>query len=176
MINHNSEINLIKEIRSGNDECFSKLVEQYYRLCVHYLTNAMRIDRETAYDLTQETFARAFKSLSSFDPQRPFRPWLMKICRNLAIDRLKDENRKKSGLFENPTQSPDLSDSVAEYIDLKNAIEKLPPRQKEIVEMHYFCGMGCVEIGEVLAIPTGSVKSDLHFARKQMLKILEQEQ
>lgn len=174
-MSNKSDETIIKEILAGNTDCFSHLADRYYRLCVHYLITAMFIDSETAYDLTQETFARAYKSLATFSLDRPFKPWLMRICRNLAIDNLKDKHRKCVGLFENSAQVCDPAHSKAEHLDLRNAIGMLPSRQQEIVEMHYFWALSCNEIGEILSIPPGTVKSDLFLARKRMLTILEKE-
>ncbi len=135
----------------------------------------MRVDNETAFDLTQETFARAFKSLSSFASDRPFKPWLMKICRNLAIDNLKTRSRLCLNLFETTAQTEDRIQATNANLDLQQAIAQLPPRQQEIVEMHYFWELTCREIGEQMAIPSGTVKSELFQARKCLLKILEKD-
>lgn len=172
-MNQKSEVSVIKEVLGGNADCFSQLVNQYYRLCLHYLINAMRIDRETAYDLTQEAFMRALKSLAGFNLERPFKPWLMMICRNLAIDKLKEQNRQTLNLFTDSGKSSDAIESLPEHVDLKNAIDKLSPRQQEIVELHYFADLTCAEIGELINLPVGTVKSELHFARRNMLRILE---
>lgn len=174
-MSNKSDATLIKEVLGGNTESFGCLADRYYRLCVHYLMNAMFIDRETAYDLTQDTFVRAFKSLASFSIERPFKPWLMRICRNLAIDNLKDKNRKVLNLFENSAQTPDPSENTVEHLDLKNAIGQLRARQQEIVEMHYFWSLTCNEIAEILQIPPGTVKSELFLSRKRLLSILEKE-
>ena len=174
-MSNKSDATIIREVLGGNTESFGYLADRYYRLCVHYLMNAMFIDRETAYDLTQDAFARAFKSLASFSTERPFKPWLMRICRNLAIDNLKNKNRKALNLFENAVHTADPSESTVEHLDLKNAIGQLTARQQEIVEMHYFWALTCNEIAEILLIPPGTVKSELFLSRKRMLSILEKE-
>lgn len=135
--------------------------------------NVMNFDYETACDLCQEAFTRAYKSLATFVLEKPFKPWLMTICRNLAFDHKKELKKRNLSLLQQPAFTESSSEAVASRLDLRTAIQSLPERQKEVIEMHYFWDLTCLEIGEILSLPTGTVKSDLFLARKQLLISLE---
>lgn len=171
-----SDFEIITEILTGNPGRFSGLVKRYSPLCYYYFQQRCGCDVETAKGMVQEVFMRVFKNLSRLEPDPAFRPWLMRICRNLAID----TQRKKSRISESLSRKvPDELRTVSpEKIVVKTAIirdalQTLSDRQREIVEMHYFWGLSCSEIAEIMEIPEGTVKSDLYHARLRLGECLD---
>lgn len=172
MLNSTDE-ELIKEVSAGKREAFSVIVERYDRLCFHYFIKVMSINFEDAADLTQEAFTRAFKSLHTFSVDRRFKPWLMAICRNLAMDHFSSVKPAHVNAVANSI-TIDHSERTILCCDLESAIQKLTQRQQEVLEMHYFWSLTCAEIAEILGMPDGTVKSDLFYARKRLLDLLEE--
>ncbi len=169
------EQELLQELKSGKYGKFSRLTERYGRMCVHFFLLKCRCPMETALDLCQETFIRVFRSLHGFDVNRPFKAWLMAICRNVAVDHLKSEgNRIRSIRLWIPPVGPNPEQTALNTVAIHEAMEKLPERQAEVVLMHYFWDLSCAEIGKVLEISEGTVKCHLFQARQKLLELLQE--
>ena len=86
-----SDARLVEESRHGDHNAFGDLVLRYERRLMRVILRFVP-DIESARDLTQETFLRAYERLNQFDPSRRFGPWLFRIGVNLTMDHLR-ENR-----------------------------------------------------------------------------------
>ena len=88
-----SDARLLDEARRGNTEAFGRLVQRYERRVIRVIRRFMP-DQQTALDLAQDTFLRAFDRLEQFDPSRRFGPWLFRIAVNLTYDYLRRVKRR----------------------------------------------------------------------------------
>ena len=173
---------LLAAYRHGDRSSFSRLVERYQRELFHFLIRFVG-DRAAAEDLFQESFLQVHQSSNQFDPQRRFRPWLFTIAANKARDYLRAQARRPANQLQaaiNPA-----NDDSGEFIDLmKNAnagpsapmerrelqeqvqktVMEMPANFREILLLSYFHQFSYKQIGEILAIPLGTVKSRLHAA------------
>ena len=173
---------LLAEYRAGDKSRFAVLVLRYQRELYHFLVRFLG-DRAAAEDVFQETFLQVHQSADQFDPTRRFRPWLFTIAANKARDLIRSQARRPT----NPLQasiSPG-DDESGEFIDLIQAAESMPgePLEKEelqqevqktvmgmpehlreILLLSYFHQFPYKQIGDILDIPLGTVKSRLHAA------------
>src|SRR4030067_1949522 len=103
-----SEAVWIERARQGDDGAFANLVGAYqapvYNLCFRLLG-----DGYEAEDAAQETFLKAYKNLSRYDPDRPFVNWLLKIASNHSIDRLRRRGTRPVTDLEKDEHLPDTS-------------------------------------------------------------------
>ena len=149
------------------------LFDQLYNFA-HWLTQ----NREEAEDLVQETYAKALKGFSSFQPGTNFRAWMYRILRNTFL-------ASRTGLKAVPTVPLDAEESDSELavegenpetILLQNfasgmmqkAIDDLPLHYREILLLCEVEEMSYQEIAEALSIPIGTVMSRLSRARKAL--------
>jgi RNA polymerase sigma-70 factor (ECF subfamily) len=177
-----SDEQLLSEYRAGDKSRFAVLVLRYQRELYHFLVRFLG-DRAAAEDVFQETFLQVHQSADQFDPTRRFRPWLFTIAANKARDLIRSQARRPT----NPLQasiSPG-DDESGEFIDLMQAAESMPgeplERQelqqqvqqtvmsmpehlREILLLSYFHQFPYKQIGDILDIPLGTVKSRLHAA------------
>jgi RNA polymerase sigma-70 factor (ECF subfamily) len=185
-INHHpgepSDERLLDDYRHGDKAAFAKLVARYHRELYHFLVRFLA-NRAAAEDVFQETFLQVHQSAQTFDSSRRFRPWLFTIAANKARDLLRSQSRRPI----NPLQaSIDRNDSEGrEFIDLLPSLAELPgdalereemeqrvhdtvtgmPEPlREIILLSYFHQFPYKQIGEILNIPLGTVKSRLHAA------------
>ena len=173
---------LLAAYRRGDRASFSRIVERYQRELFHFLIRFVG-DRAAAEDLFQESFLQVHQSSNQFDPQRRFRPWLFTIAANKARDYLRAQARRPANQLQaaiNPA-----NDDSGEFIDLmKNSnagpsapmerrelqelvqktVMEMPANFREILLLSYFHQFSYKQIGEMLAIPLGTVKSRLHAA------------
>jgi RNA polymerase sigma-70 factor (ECF subfamily) len=147
-------------------------------------TYMMTRRRDVADDLTQETFIRAFRALSSFQGKASFRTWLLKIARNLAINYARSAFIRKVTLVSwAGSFSPGVAPSAeSEFMVRESVTEiwgyvlRLPAKLRETLLLEARYGFTLKEIADILEIPEGTVKSRLNRARKRMIKWLKGEE
>ena len=121
-----------------------------------------------ADDITQETFMQVFRQYNKFDISRPIQPWIYRITLNTTRNML----RKQSWLHyvEEVHEETDLAPVDTELLEseekarLWNEINKLTLKDREVIVMHFYCGMKLKDTAYILGIPVGTGKSRLNHA------------
>lgn len=177
---------LMRRARDGDRRAFSQLCERYMRRA-YYVALGLVGRHEDALDLSQEAFARAYRARHRLDPNGSFYAWLYQIIRRLCFNFNRDRklHREKlkqaeDWLVEQHTRAsaknPAVSAERAENIKrVRDAIERLPDRDREVLVLKEFEGLKYREIAELLGIPIGTVMSRLYAARKRLAAVLEEE-
>ncbi|MFI5260663.1 MAG: RNA polymerase sigma factor [Candidatus Paceibacteria bacterium] len=180
-----TDAELIADYLAGDESAFASLLNRHLQSVYSF---AFRSARDDAADIAQETFLKAWKHLSAYDPeQAQFKTWLMRIARNTVIDHLR---RKKAIVFSSLEDEqgdnlalliPDaelLPDEVVARVhdsrELNEALEQLSPLQKEVILLHYMDHMTFEEISEVLAESPNTVRSRARRGLLQLKLALEQ--
>ena len=172
----NAEPKLIQQARQGDTAAWETLVRQHqeavFRLGYLLLRNA-----HDAEDVAQEAFVQAFLTLGTFDVERPFKPWLLQITRNLAKNRLRSLSRywrmlKRWRQEQDPDAEPAPS-RTDESARLWQAVQQLRPKAQEVIYLSYFLEMSEAETAAALDVPPGTVKSRLHRALQQLKVVIE---
>lgn len=177
---------LAVEARRGSEEAFRLLVERYERPVYGLLLRMVRRP-ETAEDLAQETFLKAFRGLARYDPERKFSSWLFKIAHNAALDSLRRDGHPPLSLdapIGDDDEPPELpADPKAENPfarlagrdlgrALEGALQGLRPQYREILMLRFVEELSYEEIAEVLEAPLGTVKIHLFRARRDLARAL----
>lgn len=183
---------LIAAAKDGDEKAYERLMKKYQK-SVYYLALKMVRNDEDAEDLTQESFAKAFGSLHSFDPKYAFSTWLFRIATNSCIDHIRrkklmtlsidsgaknEEGGSMVMQIEDHSRTPYeqfLRSQRHEYLNI--ALSRLPERYKKLVELRYYKEFSYEEVAEELNLPLGTVKAQLHRAREllnQELSAMEQ--
>jgi RNA polymerase sigma-70 factor (ECF subfamily) len=152
---------LIAGAREGSAEAQEALFRRYWPSAWQW-AYALTGSRGRADDLAQEAFVRAFSSLSRFDAERPFRPWLKRILLNAGIDELRRLRNTELPLdWFDDRRRPDDEDERRESDELVAAVRALAPARREVVVLHYWLDLSADEIAGRLGIPYGTVASRL---------------
>jgi RNA polymerase sigma factor (sigma-70 family) len=177
---------LIKQALAGNQEAFRKLRLKYYD-SIFRLISRMIHNKEEVEDLTQESFVKAFLSLSSFKEDFAFSTWLYKIATNNAIDHIRKKKLQtfsidKSIESEESDYSFELMDTEPEPDQelinaqrkkmLNDAMNSLPPRYRQVILMRHVEEKDYQEIAKILKLPLGTVKAHIFRARELLYKQL----
>lgn len=129
---------------------------------------------EDAEDVVQEGFARAYQALDRFRPDQSFGAWLNRIVANAAYDlsrRKRVRNTEElSEILQSPFRDPAEDDELRRR--LGKALATLPERARTVILLHDVEGFTHSEIGEILDIPSGTARSDLHHARQKLRVLL----
>jgi RNA polymerase sigma-70 factor (ECF subfamily) len=171
---------LILQFKQGRESAFEELVRKHmkdaYLFCLR-LTGSS----EEAEEISQQGFISAYRSLKSFRGESTFRSWLFRILINLNRDRLRGRRRYEARLEEmrrrEERRSPPeigAEKRAGELSELvRERIEQLPPRQREVLLLHLQQNLGYREIAEVLGIRYETVKMNLSLARKRLKEELK---
>ena len=167
---------LVLRARKGEELALSMLIERYQK-SAYALALSVTGRHEDAEDAAQESFLVALDQLDECrDPER-FAGWFMTIVRNRSRNLIRRESLRQTSDVPQGTRSRiPAPDKIAETSELReilqHAIAELPEIQQEVVLLHDLEGWKHREISERLGIPSGTVRSHLHFARKALKKAL----
>ena len=163
---------IVEELRQ-NRESGAKRLEAEYKAGLMTLARRFCVDHGDAEELVNRTFAAVVEGIDDYLEQSAFFGWMCQILTNIHN---KDRRNKSNGIIVHPGEVPDIVDEDAEdrifrELDaslLRSAVERLPEDQREAVVLHYFADMPVAKIARYLKIPTGTVLSRLHYARKAL--------
>jgi len=173
---HPDDSELVLRARRGEELALSMLIERYQK-SAYALALSVTGRHEDAEDAAQESFLVALDQLDECrDPER-FAGWFMTIVRNRSRNLIRRESLRETSDVPQGTRSRiPTPDKIAETSELRGtlqqAIAALPEVQQEVVLLHDVEGWKHREIAERLGIPSGTVRSHLHFARKALKETL----
>lgn len=167
------EHELVARAKAGDREGFSGLVKLHQRRA-YLVARAVVMTHEDAEDAVQEGFMRAYQALDRFDASQSFGAWVNRIVANAALDlsrrrkvRAADElSDTYASAFRDPAEDRELRER------LQAALGTLPERARAVLVLHDIEGFTHAEIGELLGIPGGTARSDLHHARRKLKALL----
>ena len=161
------ERELIKSAQTGDTRAYEGLVRIHQGIALRVAYLVVR-DPTEAEDVTQEAFVKAYRSLDRFRVEAPFRPWLLRIVRNEALNRVRDTKRRDRLALRasNDPVSGDAAPSPEAVVLIEDErrrllaeIDGLPERYRSVVVQRYLLGMSEQEAATILGIPAGTVKS-----------------
>ena len=170
---------IIERVLGGDNNAFGLLVEKY-QTKVYNLALRMSGNEDDAFDLSQEAFLRAWRSLSSFQFESAFSTWLFRLSSNICLDFLRAQKRRASVSLTltneedeeiqldvpDPGKTPEEAALAAEdRVLLEAALNSLPADQRQIITLRAIDDLSYTEIAEILQIQEGTVKSRLSRAR-----------
>ncbi len=127
-----------------------------------------------AEDLTQDVFVRLYDALASFRGDSAFTTWLHRLAVNVIWSALRRERRSEgwlqTGVDDAPRQVASEFEAIATQIDFEQALATLPHGARTILLLYGVDGYGYAEIATALGIDVGTVKSQLHRARRLLLQ------
>jgi RNA polymerase sigma-70 factor (ECF subfamily) len=184
-----SDLELVKQCQAGQTEAFDELVSRY-RTRVFAMIYNMVHNEQDAWDLAQESFVKAWKSIKRFRRHSSFYTWVYRIVMNVTIDWLRKKQIKGAGSeFDDSIQLKEIDpasrtvpkaeplphermerNEIRAKID--NAIGQLSPEHRAVILMKEIEDMQYHEIAETLGCSIGTVMSRLFYARKKLQNLL----
>lgn len=169
---------LIGQARDGDERAFRELVERYQG-AIFNLAYRMLGDSQEAEDAAQEVFVRVYRRLARYDNSRKFSTWILAIATNFCIDLLRKRRlrlvpleqivpwaRTREASPESQTLEREARDEMQVYL------KRLNEKYRAVLILRYWQDLSCAEIGEVLRLPEGTVKTQLHRARKALERLM----
>ena len=173
----------IRRAQRGDAEAYDALVRAYETLAFRAAYLITREEHEAA-DAAQDAFVRAYRALNTFRLGEPFRPWLMRIVTNQALNRIQASKRRANMneryvLAETENRGPSDAQAHLETREqnekLMRAVQRLKPEEQMLISLRYFLELPEAEVAQTLNIPQGTVKSRLHRTLAKLREIIRQE-
>lgn len=181
---------VVQRAIGGDQSAFKMLFDKYKQPLYFHILKLVK-DREIIEDLLQEIFLKAFDNISSFNPDYAFSTWLYRITTNHSIDYLRKKKLKTFSIHD-PIRTKDgemsieLEDESRTTDDLimrkqrsqilREALDSLPEKYREIIKMRHVEELSYQEIAEILDLPLGTVKAHIFRARELLYKYLKDRQ
>lgn len=183
-----TEALLIDHLREGDETALAPLVDKYKRM-VHRLALQITKNQEDANDVMQETFIKVYQSIHTFRQEAAFETWVYRIAVNEALNFVKRRERRRESPLSN-AQEIDFDLSVRQQAEMVNdpqihaekaelrrwvtkAVNSLSLKHRIVVILHELEGLTHAEIASILNCSEGTVRSRLHYARKQLRTLLK---
>ena len=176
----------MRRVLEGDVNAFEDLVTEHEK-GVYAIAQRMTGNAEDAADMTQETFIKAYNSLSSFRGDSKFSVWLYRIATNVCLDFLRSRSRKPTVSLsvedddgeETQMDIADESQSPEQLLErgltrdaVRRGLKSLSPEYRQILLLREIQGLSYEEIAEALTLEVGTVKSRIFRARKRLCAFL----
>jgi RNA polymerase sigma-70 factor (ECF subfamily) len=174
------DADLIELLRAGQREAaFALLTDRYaqklYRLCCALLKNAA-----DAEDVTQEALVRIWKALPRYDQRAALSTWIYTIARNRCYTAIERRRQTESMSDDAVALAAEMESAVTPDVDqdhlllLRELVRELPDRYRQSLELYYYEDRSVEEVGAMLSMPAGTIKTNLHRGRGLLATRLQQ--
>lgn len=163
--------------QGGDKQAYRRLLKEISTFAAHYILTSLA-NPDWADDIVQDVLLSVHKSLNTYSPDRPFRPWLMSIIHFRRTDFL----RKHYNMRQNKLTTLDDLDfqkthvtnpaNAGEYKDIEAALQTLPENQRVVFEMIKIKGFSTKEVANKTGMSESAVKVAAHRTAKKLKKIL----
>ena len=177
----NTDQNLIDRTLQGDTNAFGELVDRYQNFVFTVAIRIVKISEE-AEEVAQDSFIKAFDSLSTFRGDSKFSTWLYRIVYHKSLDRVKKNNRHRTYEI-NEEITDDSLDHIENGLEfmlseertklIKDCIDKLPAEDAAIISLYYFEEQTIKEIAKVTDLTEDNIKIKLYRSRKKLFSLLE---
>jgi RNA polymerase sigma-70 factor (ECF subfamily) len=181
-----SDEEVVRRVLAGDQAAYAILVERHQRRIVGFVRRIVR-DHETALDVAQETFVKAWQALARYDSHWKFSTWLYSIASNAAIDHLRSRKMRLTSLDQpiemgdsemtrelaSPDHGPgELAQAAQMARYLEDAIAQLPAEYRKLLLLRHPGGKSYEEIAAMTRLPMGTVKNRIFRARARLKELL----
>jgi len=161
---------LAERAQEGHQEAWEAFVVGSYdvvrRMC------AAMVDRQSAEDLAQETFARSVAALARFRGECPARAWILSIAYRVCVDELRARTRRRRHQAEHARPGPPgrlAAPDIADQVAVDDLIARLEPDRRAAFVLTQMLGMSYDAAAAVCGCPTGTIRSRVARARSDLV-------
>jgi RNA polymerase sigma-70 factor (ECF subfamily) len=171
----------VAEARSGEPTAWDTLFRRYQLPLYVYVFELVR-DEQASLDIVQETFINATRHVGSLREDGKFGSWLFGIAHQKCLQRWRKQGREAAALEEYAAAPIDWEDDPVELLiraeqeaAIMKLLNQLPVAQRSVLLLHFVEDFPLEDIAAVTGTALGTVKSRLHYAKKALKKLMEEE-
>jgi RNA polymerase sigma-70 factor, ECF subfamily len=169
------EFELIIAAKSGDERAFGQLYDFYFEKIFRFIYYRVS-HKETAEDLTEDVFVKAFLRVSTVKPES-FTGWLYSIAKNIVIDHYRQKKvildlTELEGILESDQNVSEETNTLMEQKLFMQMLRKLTPEQQIIIKLKFIEGLENDEISELIAKSEGSIRVAQHRAILRLQELL----
>jgi RNA polymerase sigma-70 factor (ECF subfamily) len=178
------EAELVRRCRTGDRAAFDHFYAQHRRLVAANLYRVLG-ERSELDDLVQEVFVIAFRGMDRFRGDAKLSTWLYRICVNVALGKLRSRSRRpppqpmadppESSVEDSPESPERIMERREDVARVYRALDKLAPKKRVVMVLHEIEGMDIKEIASIVQAPLVTVRTRLHYARKEFYALVAAE-
>lgn len=169
------ELQLIEEFNNGNEQAFNTLVLRYKEK-IYWIVRRMVVDHDEADDITQNVFIKAYQSLKTFKGDSSFYTWIYRIAVNLSLNEIRRKKIRRTFTIDEEIHQVRSHDAhPLEQLEqreqtqqIREAIERLPDKQKKVFLLRYYEELPYEEIAKILKTSVGGLKANYFHAVKKI--------
>jgi RNA polymerase sigma-70 factor, ECF subfamily len=172
----------VQQAKAGEPEAWDVLFRRYQLPLYVYVFELAR-DEQTSLDIVQETFIAAVRHIGGLREEAKFGGWLFGIAHQKCVQSWRRQNRAaamRDELAELPVEFDDGPDQWLmrreQEEKFMNLLKELPVPQRSVLLLHFIEDFSLEQIAEITATPLGTVKSRLHYAKRALRKIVEDQE
>ncbi len=171
-----TDLELVEKVKSGDRRSFSELVKRHQRSVLRLSLRFVK-DLDTAEDVTQEAFIKAYEKLNSFEGRASFKSWLFQIAVNTARNKLREWKRDTVDIDDvhlavaAEAETTLVHTAVADI--LHKEVEKLPFKQKTALVLRVYEDLSFNEIAEIMECPYDTAKANYRHALLKLRQTFE---
>ncbi|HZC05765.1 MAG TPA: RNA polymerase sigma factor [Ktedonobacterales bacterium] len=166
---HPVERPTLRALAAQPEADYDAFVREHQRAILNYLWRMLG-DEQSAYDLTQEVFVRAWRHFDTLRGYTSPRAWLFRVATNLAVSSLRGRRPLSSVDLLPADQQPAMSDPAWRVVErdlVRAALDTLPPRRRAALTLREVYGLSCAEVARALGISAAAARMTLSRAREQ---------
>lgn len=174
-----SDLEVVNQVRSGDRKAFSLLVRRHQKSLLRLSIRFVK-DVDTAEDVVQESFIKAYERLASFEARASFKSWLFQIAVNTAKNKLRDRRQGACDIEDIPlavaakAESGLIHNAIAQLV--QKHVDNLPFKQKTALTLRIYEDLSFKEIAEIMDCPYDTAKANYRHALMRLREELQSHQ
>jgi RNA polymerase sigma-70 factor (ECF subfamily) len=170
---------LVRQFQRGNTDAFLALVRRYEKRLLFFLRRFER-DPERAVDALQEVWLAAWRTRGLLRSPDAFRAWIYRIAHGKVIEGIRSEMRGRQVEQERQRNGATVASRAGASLEAAElvhfALSRVSPEHREVLTLRFLEEMTIGEIAEAIDCPVGTVKSRLHYASREILSVIEEQE
>jgi RNA polymerase sigma-70 factor (ECF subfamily) len=180
--NHERDEEIVKRVKDGDTESFGVLIERYENKIKRYAKKFLSNVEDIA-DIVQEIFIKAFTNIRGFDTDKKFSSWIYRIAHNELVNVLKRKDKNPLLFFDPDTFFPhpiakETADKKVRDKEIRKNLDKclnkLSPKYRETLFLHYIEELDYREIADIMRIPISTVGVRLKRGKKLLKSVCKE--
>jgi RNA polymerase sigma-70 factor (ECF subfamily) len=154
-----------------DDVAFERAVTLYRTKVFRLVFSIIRNDAR-AEEVTQDVFLKVWLALPTYDGRASLSTWIYTIARNTALSHRRAESYRTCSAIDHAAEPRAAVASPLERMEVEQLVGRLPDEQREVIELFYLQERSIEDVGAMLDMPEGTVKSHLHRARRALAAMM----